>query len=263
MTSAVSARSVSHAKGVDRVRALQRVLYRCAKQDRDRRFHALYDKVARSDVLWKAWGEVRANRGAPGVDGVTIDDVVASGVGDFLDELAAKLRAGTYRSRPLRRAYIPKPGKPGQLRPLGIPCLADRVVMAAAKIVLEPIFGKRRTTGMREGNERVLHRRPSESRWPRPCVGDPRGRSEALDRGARRPAIEPRHGSCLGVPTRSKTSEGNIAGGVIASRQRTPRGLRTRACARALHAENREISRSPARHDGGAGRAGKAEAVIP
>jgi len=116
------------------------VLYRCAKQDRDRRFHALYDKVARSDVLWKAWGEVRANRGAAGVDGVTIGDVETSGVGDFLDELAAKLRAGTYRSRPLRRAYIPKPGRPGQLRPLGIPCLADRVVMAAAKIVLEPIF---------------------------------------------------------------------------------------------------------------------------
>ena len=140
LTSAVSARSVSRAKGVDRVRALQRVLYRCAKQDRDRRFHALHDKVARSDVLWKAWGEVRANRGAAGVDGVTIGDVETSGVGDFLDELAVRLRAGTYRSGPLRRAYIPKPGRPGQLRPLGIPCLADRVVMAAAKIVLEPIF---------------------------------------------------------------------------------------------------------------------------
>jgi len=138
--SAVSARSVSHTLGVDRVRALQRVLYRCAKQDRDRRFHALYDKVARSDVLWKAWGEVRANRGAPGVDGITIDDVVASGVGEFLDELAAKLRAGTYRPRPLRRVHIPKPGRPGQLRPLGIPCVADSVVMAAAKAVLEPIF---------------------------------------------------------------------------------------------------------------------------
>jgi group II intron reverse transcriptase/maturase len=138
--SAESARSVSHAQGVDRVRALQRVLYRCAKQDRDRRFHALFDKVARSDVMLRAWGEVRANRGAPGVDGITIDDVVRSGVGDFLDELAAKLRAGSYRARPLRRVHIPKPGRPGQLRPLGIPCVADRVVMAAAKIVLEPIF---------------------------------------------------------------------------------------------------------------------------
>jgi RNA-directed DNA polymerase len=111
--SAVSARSVSRTLGVDRVRALQRVLYRCAKQDRDRRFHALYDKVARSDVMRRAWGEVRANRGAAGIDGVSIDDVVASGVGDFLDELAAKLRAGTYRPRPLRRVHIPKPGRPG------------------------------------------------------------------------------------------------------------------------------------------------------
>ena len=140
MSAVNPARSVSRAKGVDRVRALQRVLYRCAKQDRDRHFHAVYDKVARSDVLWKAWGEVRANRGAPGVDGVSIDDVVRSGVGDFLEELAERLRTGSYRPRPLRRVYIPKPGRPGQLRPLGIPCVADRVVMAAAKAVLEPIF---------------------------------------------------------------------------------------------------------------------------
>jgi RNA-directed DNA polymerase len=140
LMSAESARSVSRAKGVDRVRALQRVLYRCAKQDKDRRFHALYDKVARSDVLWRAWGEVRANRGAAGVDGVTIDDIVRAGVGDFLDELAEKLRAGRYRPRPLRRVFIPKPGRPGQLRPLGIPTVGDRVVMAAAKAVLEPIF---------------------------------------------------------------------------------------------------------------------------
>ncbi|MBV9415940.1 MAG: group II intron reverse transcriptase/maturase [Solirubrobacterales bacterium] len=125
---------------MDRVRALQRVLYRCAKQDEDRRFHALYDKVARSDVMRRAWREVRANRGAPGVDGITIEQVVRFGVDEFLDQLAARLRAGTYRPRPLRRVYIPKPGKPGQLRPLGIPCVADRVVMAAAKIVLEPIF---------------------------------------------------------------------------------------------------------------------------
>ena len=88
----------------------------------------------------RAWREVRANRGAPGVDGVSIDDVERLGVDEFLDELAAKLRTGEYRPRPLRRVHIPKPGKPGQLRPLGIPCVADRVVMTAAKIVLEPIF---------------------------------------------------------------------------------------------------------------------------
>src|SRR4249920_1158742 len=140
LMSAESARSVSRAQGVDRVRALQRVLYRCAKQDRDRRFHALFDKVARGDVMRRAWGEVRANRGAPGVDGVTVDQVEGSGVGDFLDELAAKLRAGTYRPKPLRRVRIPKSGRPGQSRPLGIPTVADRVVMAAARIVLEPIF---------------------------------------------------------------------------------------------------------------------------
>jgi group II intron reverse transcriptase/maturase len=140
MSAEKKARSVSRAEGVDRVRALQRVLYRCAKQDRDRRFHALFDKVARSDVMEKAWGEVRANQGAAGVDGITIDNVEASGVGDFLEGLAEKLRAGTYRPRPLRRVHIPKPGRRDEFRPLGIPALADRVVMAAARIVLEPIF---------------------------------------------------------------------------------------------------------------------------
>jgi hypothetical protein len=84
MSAGRSARSVSRAVGVDRVRALQRVLYRYAKQDRDRRFHALFDKVARSDVMWRAWREVRANRGAPGVDGVTIEQVERSGAGVFL-----------------------------------------------------------------------------------------------------------------------------------------------------------------------------------
>ena len=88
----------------------------------------------------RAWREVRANRGAPGVDGVTIGDLERAGVGDFLDELAERLRAGRYRPRPLRRVHIPKPGRPGQFRPLGIPTVADRVVMAAARIVLEPIF---------------------------------------------------------------------------------------------------------------------------
>ena len=111
LMSAVSARSVSHTLGVDRVRALQRVLYRCAKQNQDRRFHALYDKVARSDVIRSAWREVRANRGAAGVDGITIGDVVDAGVDEFLDELAGRLRAGRYRPRPLRRVYIPEAGQ--------------------------------------------------------------------------------------------------------------------------------------------------------
>jgi group II intron reverse transcriptase/maturase len=125
---------------LDASRALQRVLYRSAKQQPDRRFHALFDKVARSDILWWAWDEVRANRGAPGVDGVTIDAVEASGVAAFLEQLATELRAGTYRPKPLRRVDIPKPGQPGRTRPLSIPCVRDRVAMTAAKLVLEPVF---------------------------------------------------------------------------------------------------------------------------
>jgi RNA-directed DNA polymerase len=134
------ARSTARAEGLDASRALQRVLYRSAKQQPDRRFHALYDKVARSDILFRAWDEVRANRGAPGVDGVTIDAVEASGVEAFLEQLAAALRAGAYRPAPLRRVLIPKPGQPGRTRPLSIPCVRDRVAMTAAKLVLEPVF---------------------------------------------------------------------------------------------------------------------------
>jgi group II intron reverse transcriptase/maturase len=140
MSADTSARSVSHVEGVDPVRALQRVLYRSAKQDPARRFHALYDKLARSDVMWRAWIDVATNRGAPGVDGVTITDITDGSVEGFLDGLAAELRAGTYRPAPLRRVRIPKPGQPGKTRSLGIPTVRDRVVMTAAKIVLEPIF---------------------------------------------------------------------------------------------------------------------------
>ncbi len=87
-----------------------------------------------------AWAEVRANRGAPGVDGVTIEAVEDSGVGEFLDALAAELHGGRYRPQPLRRVHIPKPGRGAKTRPLGIPTIRDRVVMTAAKIVIEPIF---------------------------------------------------------------------------------------------------------------------------
>lgn len=134
-----SARSVRHTEGVDAVRALQRVLYRAAKSDRSRRFHALYGQVARSDVLWRAWVDVAVNRGAGGVDGVEIDTIEAEGVTRFLDGLAQELKAGTYRPQPLRRVWIPK-ATAGEFRPLSIPTVRDRVVMAAAKIVLEPVF---------------------------------------------------------------------------------------------------------------------------
>jgi RNA-directed DNA polymerase len=144
LTSAeTSARSVRQTEGLDPVRALQRVLYRSAKQDPERRFHALYDKLTRRDLMWEAWVDVARNEGAPGVDGVSIAAIEAGGMDDvrvFLDGLIGELRAGSYRPRPLRRVHIPKPGKPGETRPLGIPTVRDRVVMATAKKVLEPIF---------------------------------------------------------------------------------------------------------------------------
>ncbi|MGH9270668.1 MAG: group II intron reverse transcriptase/maturase, partial [Ilumatobacteraceae bacterium] len=100
----------------------------------------MFDKVARSDVLRTAWSVVAANQGAPGVDGQSIGDIEDAGVSEFLESLAVELRAGTYRPAPLRRVHIPKPGATGATRQLGIPTVRDRVVMAAARIVLEPIF---------------------------------------------------------------------------------------------------------------------------
>jgi RNA-directed DNA polymerase len=122
----------------DAAQRLQRALYRAAKASPERRFHALYDKVYREDILRRAWQEVQANQGAAGVDGQTIEAVERSGVSGFLEALASELRAGRYRPRPVRRVLIPKAdGKP---RPLGIPTVRDRVVQAAALVVLEPIY---------------------------------------------------------------------------------------------------------------------------
>ncbi len=125
---------------VDKVRALQRALYVAAKQQRQRRFHALYDRVARPDVLRRAWEQVRRNRGAAGIDGETLQAIEALGVERMLAELRELLVAGRYRPQAVRRVYIPKPGRLGERRPLGIPGVRDRVVQAAAKLVLEPIF---------------------------------------------------------------------------------------------------------------------------
>ena len=121
------------------VRRLQNRLWAAAKQSEGRRFHALYDRIYRSDVLWEAWERVRANRGAAGVDHLTIAAVEDDyGVERLLSELQDALRAGNYRPAPVRRVEIPKPD--GTKRPLGIPTVKDRVVQQATKLVLEPIF---------------------------------------------------------------------------------------------------------------------------
>ncbi len=121
-----------------KVRKLQRTLWAAAKQSEGRRFHALYDRICRGDVLWEAWERVRENRGAAGVDRVTLAAVEDYGVDRMLRELRFDLRRGVYRPAPARRVEIPKPR--GGKRPLGIPTVRDRVAQAAAKIVLEPIF---------------------------------------------------------------------------------------------------------------------------
>jgi group II intron reverse transcriptase/maturase len=122
----------------DKVRQLQRQLWAAAKRAPGRRFDALYDQMCRDDVLHEAWKRVRRNKGAAGVDRMTIGAVERYGVRRFLRELGEVLRAGEYGAQVVRRAYIPKAD--GSKRPLGIPTVQDRVVQMAAKLVLEPIF---------------------------------------------------------------------------------------------------------------------------
>jgi len=120
------------------VRQLQRQLWAAAKRAPGRRFHALYGQMCRDDILHEAWKRVRRNRGAAGIDRVSIQDVEQYGVQRFLQELGEVLRAGEYGAQVVRRVYIPKAD--GGRRPLGIPTVQDRVVQMAAKLVLEPIF---------------------------------------------------------------------------------------------------------------------------
>ena len=125
--------------GSEMVRRLQTVLHAKAKEEPDRRFHALIDKVWREDFLAEAWKRVRRNGGAAGVDGETFADIESYGVGRWLGELARELRDGTYTPKPVRQVLIPKK-QPGKFRPLGIPCIRDRVAQTSALLVLEPIF---------------------------------------------------------------------------------------------------------------------------
>ncbi len=123
-----------------KVGQLQDALHAKAKESPNYRFYALYDKVYRADVLWHAYRICQSNDGSPGVDGQTFDDIEKYGQMKWLGELAEELRTKRYRPEPVLRVHIPKPGKPGQTRPLGIPTIRDRVVMTAAMLVLEPIF---------------------------------------------------------------------------------------------------------------------------
>jgi len=125
-------------KTPDSIRTLQRKLYEKAKIEPGFRFYILYDKVWRADILNHAYDLARANKGAPGVDGMTFDQIEASGLENWLTRLGEEVRAKTYRCQAVRRVMIPKPG--GGERPLGIPTIRDRVVQTAAKLVLEPIF---------------------------------------------------------------------------------------------------------------------------
>ena len=122
----------------EKVRQLQNKLYLTAKKCSSRRFHALYDKVYRDDVIYEAWKRVKANQGSSGVDGITIEDIEASGVNRYLTGIQTELKSGTYRPLPVRRVMIPKPD--GSQRPLGIPCVKDRSVQMATKIAIEPVF---------------------------------------------------------------------------------------------------------------------------
>jgi RNA-directed DNA polymerase len=121
-----------------KVGKLQTALHTKAKNSPSYRFYALYDKIYRRDVLGFAYDRCRANRGAPGVDGQSFADIEAYGREQWLDELMKELKNETYHPQPVRRVYIPKPD--GKQRPLGIPCIKDRVVQMAAVLVLEPIF---------------------------------------------------------------------------------------------------------------------------
>src|SRR5712691_9985741 len=122
----------------EKIATLQRKLYAKAKAEPGFRFYLLYDKVYRADMLAHAYVLAKANKGAPGVDGVTFEKIEAGGLEGWLAALAEELRDKTYRPQPVRRVLIPKPG--GGERPLGIPTIRDRVVQTAAKLVLEPIF---------------------------------------------------------------------------------------------------------------------------
>src|SRR2546421_3021135 len=146
------------------IRTLQRKLYRKAKQEPDFRFYLLYDKIYREDILSHAYELVKANKGAPGVDGQTFEQIELQGRQEWLEGIRKDLHDKTYKPQPVRRVLIPKPG--GGERPLGIPTIRDRVAQTAAVLVLEPIFeadfveeayGYRPKRSAQDAGKAVLH----------------------------------------------------------------------------------------------------------
>ena len=245
-----------HRAGQGAPSALGRVR-RIAEKDRAQ-FTALLHHVD-VDRLRAAYWALNP-RAATGVDGVTWQEYGLDLEANLRD-LHARVHRGAYRAKPSRRAYIPKPD--GRLRPLGIAALEDKVLQRAVVEVLNAVYGKRRTTGMRKGMRGSYIEVLATHGGPEPCVGDPRGRSEALDRGARRPAIEPRN--AFGRGADAIVDDG---------RQHRWRRFRESSADPAgsenpLHACDLFMLRTGRSHDhppvvmARAGRAGKAEAVIP
>ncbi|MBK8097152.1 MAG: group II intron reverse transcriptase/maturase [Planctomycetes bacterium] len=159
----------------EEVRELQHALFRAAKRDPGRRFHALFDRICRSDVLQEAWRRVRSNDGAAGIDGVTLEMIERQGVAQFLTEVRDEIRNGTYRPQPVRRVWLPKPD--GRQRPLGIPTVKDRVVQTATKIVIEPIF----ETGFLDCNHGFRPRRSATDALEKLRIEGGRGRHFVVD----------------------------------------------------------------------------------
>lgn len=122
----------------EKVQQLQNKLYLTAKKCGERRFHALFDKVYRKDVLEESWRRVKANKGASGIDEIRIEMIESTGVEGYLKRISEELRSGTYRPSPVKRVMIAKPD--GTQRPLGIPTVKDRIVQMATKIAIEPVF---------------------------------------------------------------------------------------------------------------------------
>jgi hypothetical protein len=203
---------------LDRVR-------RVAATDKDARFTALLHHVD-VDRLRAAYFALRP-KAAPGVDGVTWAEYGLE-LEDNLRDLHARVHRGAYRARPSRRVFIPKPD--GRLRPLGIAALEEKILQRAVVEVLNAIYGKRRTTGMRKGMKESYVEDLASHGGPGHALATREGAAKRWFQGVRRPAIEPRNAFDWGADA-VVFSEGNTAGGVIASRQWAPRGLRPRhAC---------------------------------